>query len=75
MATCNIKEPVSIITDKELALIDCLDTLFPKSTYLFCRWHVNINVLAKTKKHFLGLIKNAGKKVKRHPFFQAFIGD
>ena len=34
-----------------------------------------MNVLAKTKKHFLGLIKDANKKVKRHPFFQAFLGD
>ena len=29
MATNSIKESVSIVTDKELALIDSLDTQFP----------------------------------------------
>ena len=69
MVICSIKRPVSIITNKELPFIDCLNILFSELTYLLCRWHVNINVLAKTKKHFLGLIKDAYKKVKRHPFF------
>ena len=32
-----------------------------------------MNVLAKTKRHFLGLIKDADSKVKRHPLFQAFL--
>lgn len=51
MVTSNIDEPVSIVTDRELALIDCLDKQFPESTHLLCRWHVNMNILAKTKKY------------------------
>ena len=73
MTTASIEEPVSIVTDRELALIDYLDIQFPESTHLLCRWHVNINVLAKTKKHFPGPIKDANGTVKRHPFFQAFL--
>ena len=34
-----------------------------------------MNVLAKTKKHFPGLIKGDDKKVKRHLFFQSFLKD
>ena len=37
MATSSIQEPVSIVTDRELALINCIDTLFPESTHLLCR--------------------------------------
>ena len=69
MATYSIKKLVFIVTDKELPFIDCLNILFPELTHLLCRWYVNINVLAKTKKHFLGLIKDIYKKVKRYPFF------
>ena len=34
MAQNMIEEPVSIVTDRELALIECLDIQFPQSTYL-----------------------------------------
>jgi transposase-like protein len=69
----SIKEPVSIVTDRELALIDYINTQFPKSIHLLCRWHVNINVLAKTKRHFPGPIKDSNRTVKRHPLFQSFL--
>lgn len=68
MAISSIKEPVSIVMNKELALISCINTLFLKLRHLLCRWYMNINVLIKTKKHFPGLIKNSNRKVKRHPF-------
>ena len=75
MAINRIKKPVSIITDRELALMDCLNIQFPKSTHLLCRWHVNINVLAKTKKYFSGPIKDTNRVIKRHPFFfREFLG-
>lgn len=32
-----------------------------------------MNVLAKTKKYFLGPIKELNKKAKRHPLFESFI--
>jgi hypothetical protein len=62
MNTSSIKEPVSIITNRELALISCLDTQFPEATHLLCRWHVNMNVLAKTKRHFPALIKDKNRR-------------
>ena len=34
-----------------------------------------MNVLAKTKKYFLGLIKGDNRKVERHSFFQSFLKD
>ena len=75
MIKYSIKEPVSIIIDRELALINCLDSQFPKSRHLLCQWHVNTNVLAKTKKYFPGPTKDDSGKVKRHPTFQAFLAD
>lgn len=73
MAKNTIEEPFSIVTDRELALIKCLDTQFPKSQHILCRWHVNMNVLAKTKKFFPGPVKDQEGKVVRHPQFQAFL--
>ena len=73
IAQYTIEEPISIVTDRELALIECIDTLFPKTTHLLCRWHVNINVLAKTKRFFLGPVKGDDSKVRRHPLFQSFL--
>jgi hypothetical protein len=48
----SIEEPSSVVTDRELALMRCLDTRFPASQHIRCRWHININVLAKTKRWF-----------------------
>jgi hypothetical protein len=73
MVQNTIKEPVSIITDRELALIKCIDTLFPQSNHILCRWHVNMNVLAKTKKFFPGPIKDENGIMRRHPLFQTFL--
>jgi hypothetical protein len=52
MAENTIKEPYSIVTDRELALIRALKPEFPNSQHLLCRWHVNMNVLAKTRQFF-----------------------
>jgi len=69
IAQYTIEEPISIVTDRELALIECIDTLFPKTTHLLYRWYVNMNVLAKTKRFFLGPVKGDDGKVRRHPLF------
>jgi hypothetical protein len=73
MSINSIEEPVSIVTDRDLALISCLDTQFPEATHILCRWHVNMNVLAKTKRYFPGPIKNENRRWNRHPFFQSFL--
>ena len=76
IAIHNIKEPVSIVTDRELALINCLESSFSQSIHLLCRWHININTLTKVKKYFPAPIKDLTTgKVKHHPFFKAFLTD
>jgi hypothetical protein len=72
MAEHSIEEPSSIVTDRELALMKCLDTQFPASQYILCHWHVNMNVLAKTKRWFPAPVRVNGT-IQRHPQFQEFI--
>ena len=48
----NIPDPLSIVTDRELALMNALDTYLPNSNHLLCMWHVNMNILANCRKHF-----------------------
>jgi hypothetical protein len=52
LAEHQIVEPKCFITDRELALLNTLDDLFQNTDHILCRWHVNMNVVAKTKKHF-----------------------
>ncbi|KAI0993638.1 hypothetical protein K3495_g14546 [Podosphaera aphanis] len=47
-----IPSPKCFVTDRELALLNTLDELFPSSDHILCRWHVNKNVVAKTKRLF-----------------------
>jgi hypothetical protein len=70
MAENVIKEPYSIVTDRELALIRALKAQFPNSQHLLCRWHVNMNVLAKTQ-FFPAPSRVGGRIIIRHPRFQA----
>jgi transposase-like protein len=72
MAENTINTPLSIVIDRELALIRSLKLQFPSTRHLLCRWHVNMNVLAKTKRWFPALVKVNGKAV-RHPQFQEFL--
>jgi MULE transposase domain len=73
MAEYLIEEPSSMVTDRELALIKCLNTRFPGSGHILCRWHVNMNVLAKTKKWFPAPVRDASGVIHQHPQFQEFI--
>jgi transposase-like protein len=72
MAKESIQEPFSIVTDREIALIRALRTYFPSSQHLLCRWHVNMNVLAKTKRFFPAPILVNNRPV-GHPSFQEFL--
>ncbi|KAI1000686.1 hypothetical protein K3495_g7511 [Podosphaera aphanis] len=49
-----IPSPKCFVTDQELPLLNTLDELFPSSDHILCRWHVNMNAVAKTK----GLFKD-----------------
>jgi len=48
----DIPEPLCMINDREEALISSIDEHFPDSDHLFCRWHVNMNVVKNCKKFF-----------------------
>jgi hypothetical protein len=68
-----IQQPLAIVTDRELALMKAIDALFPNTQHFLCRWHVNMNILAKTKKYFPGPIKGKDGTWRRHPKFKEFL--
>lgn len=41
-----------IVSDREIALMNSLNIVFPSSTHVLCIWHINKNILAKCKKYF-----------------------
>ncbi|KAH1198536.1 PKS-NRPS hybrid synthetase [Glycine max] len=45
----NDRLPLVIVTDRDLALMNAVKTVFPKSTNLLCRFHIDKNVKAKCK--------------------------
>ena len=49
---CSNLKPGSIVTDRELALMDAISAVFPESKHLLCRWHISKNILAKCKPAF-----------------------
>lgn len=52
MESYGISEPSIILTDRALACMNALDVKFPDVPSLVCRWHMNRNVLAKTRTIF-----------------------
>ncbi|KAL8492337.1 hypothetical protein ACS0TY_023811 [Phlomoides rotata] len=44
--------PTIILTNRELALINAVESTFPSATHLLCKWHIRKNMLAKCKKMF-----------------------
>jgi len=41
--------PIVIVTDRDLALMNAVKTVFPECTNLLCRFHIDKNVKAKCK--------------------------
>ena len=68
--------PKSFCTDRELSLINSLQSnpTFNDIPQLLCRWHVNINVLAKTRQWFPKPTVSEDGAIIRHPTFKQFIG-
>ena len=52
LAQESVPDPKVFVTDRELALMRTIDKQFNCSDHILCRWHINMNVVAKTKKHF-----------------------
>ena len=74
MNSHRIQAPLSIVTDRELALIYAVNTHFSSSHHLLCRWHGSMNVLAQTKRYFPAPTR-VNNVAKRHPYFQEFLHD
>ncbi|KAK1380081.1 hypothetical protein POM88_026825 [Heracleum sosnowskyi] len=45
-------QPLAIVTDRELALMNAIKEVFPNTSHLLCVWHIEKNLLAKCKKKF-----------------------
>ncbi|KAK7216615.1 hypothetical protein V2G26_004618 [Clonostachys chloroleuca] len=76
MDQLDIPPPRVTVTDREIALINALesDPRLARSVNLLCRWHINMNVLAKCKSMFPGA-KRVGGVIQRDPGFEAFLSD
>ncbi|KAJ6142418.1 hypothetical protein N7471_001906 [Penicillium samsonianum] len=44
-----LEYPHTILTDKEQALMDAIDTVFPNTKGMLCIWHINIYILKKAR--------------------------
>ena len=42
--------PTAIVTDRDVALMNAISSVFPSAIHLLCRWHINRNILVKCKK-------------------------
>src|SRR5581483_12389230 len=47
-----VSKPGVIVTDRELALMNALEIIFPDSANLLCVWHISKNVLKNCKLQF-----------------------
>lgn len=47
-----VKNPIVMLTDRELALMNAIKEVFPSVENLLCIWHINKNVLAHCKMAF-----------------------
>lgn len=45
-------QPLVIISDRELALMNAIRIVFPSACNLLCVWHIEKNILANCKPHF-----------------------
>ncbi|KAH1223044.1 hypothetical protein GmHk_12G036039 [Glycine max] len=68
----NDRLPVVIVTDRDLALMDAVKTVFSECTNLLCRFHIDKNVKAKCKSLINYVMDNWGTLVDC-PFEQEFI--
>lgn len=45
----NLQYPRTILTDKERALINAINTVFPETKIISCIWHIEMNLLKKAR--------------------------
>lgn len=73
MTTHEIPEPNTWVTDRELAVMNCLDHFFPDGDHLLCTWHVNMNILANCRKYYPADLKDPSKQTSVNP--QGYVPD
>jgi len=49
---CLVSNPKVISTDRELALMNAIASVFPSTKNILCVWHVEKNILANCRKYF-----------------------
>jgi hypothetical protein len=67
MTNHEIPELDTWVTDRELALMNTLDHLFPEGDHLLCTWHVNMNILSNCRKHYPVDLRDPSKKTLVNP--------
>jgi hypothetical protein len=77
LATHELPLPKLVVTDRELALIKALKShvVWSDVSRLLCRWHVNMNVLAKGKRFFPPAKRLPGGKIQRNERFTEYLKD
>lgn len=50
--TLDFQKPSVIVTDKEQALINAIEEVYPNSSHLLCLWHIFKNIQTNCCKHF-----------------------
>ena len=76
MAHFEIPAPECVVSDRELALMTALNRnpRFGQIPHILCHWHINMNVLAKTKRFFPAGTRAKGTgQVERHPDHKNFL--
>ena len=62
-----------MMTDQDLALMGAIQIVYPNAHNFFCQWHIQKNVLAKCKSHFVGVTPgNDGGETQWVEFQQAW---
>ncbi|XP_058732804.1 uncharacterized protein LOC131604376 [Vicia villosa] len=55
--------PQVILTDRDLALMKAIETVFPKTTNLLCQFHINKNVKSKCKEYVVDNMRETVEKM------------
>jgi hypothetical protein len=77
LETEGIRPPKCITTDRELALMNSLNNhrVFRGIAHILCHWHINMNVLSNTKKHFPKPTRGSDGVIQTDPKFDEFIDE
>jgi MULE transposase-like protein len=70
-----VPSPKVILTDRDLGLMNALAAcqISRDIPHLLCGWHVNMNILAKTKRYFPKATRQPDGQILRHQDFHDFL--